>query len=370
MKQEKPVYYKDYLALDQILNAQKPLSKGSPAHPSADSFAHDEMLFIVTHQTYELWFKQVLFEIDWVLKEFQKPKIDDRNISAINEKLGRVVEIFKVLVQKVTIMETMTPAGFLEFRDHLIPASGFQSLQFRLLETKLGRKFNDRIKIERDFLRTRLSHEDFDTLLQANEGVSLQYLVSQWLERFPLFEQTSFEFWKSYEQAVNNMLAKEENIINNQEFYDIKQREFELRNLEFTKNNFQVLFDEGLYLQALNNREKSLSRDATMTALFITLYRHEPLLHQPYILLERLKEIDELLGSWRHRHFFMVQRLLGNKVGTGASSGHDYLKKIAESNRVFQDLFNMASYLLPEQDKPKLPQELLKALSFRYSEDS
>jgi tryptophan 2,3-dioxygenase len=126
----KEVYYKDYLQLDKILNAQE----------TESTDAHDEMLFIVIHQAYELWFKQVLYEVNSVIDLFKKPEIQDNSpdLYMVNHRLSRVVTILKVLVQQIDIMETMTPLDFLDFRDLLRPASGFQSVQFKLLEAGLG----------------------------------------------------------------------------------------------------------------------------------------------------------------------------------------------------------------------------------------
>jgi tryptophan 2,3-dioxygenase len=127
-----PVYYRDYLQLDKILNAQVPLSaaQGTPAH--------DERLFIIIHQVYELWFKQIQHELDDVLDIFSKEYIDEKQIGIAVSRLRRITEIQKVLVDQLNVLETMTALDFLEFRHLLSPASGFQSVQFREIENKLG----------------------------------------------------------------------------------------------------------------------------------------------------------------------------------------------------------------------------------------
>ena len=98
------------------------------------------------NQTYELWFKQIITEIDSILNIFKSDRVDERLMDLIVSRLRRVIEIQKLLIDQVGVMETMTPLEFLEFRDLLIPASGFQSLQFRTLETKLGLKRDQRLK--------------------------------------------------------------------------------------------------------------------------------------------------------------------------------------------------------------------------------
>ena len=124
----KPVYYGEYLQLDKIIDAQYPVSFEKGKEP-----AHDEMLFIIIHQAYELWFKQVLFEVNSVIEIMNKPAINDNSpeLQTVVHRLHRVVTILKVLVQQIDILETMTPMDFLDFRDMLRPASGFQSWQFK-----------------------------------------------------------------------------------------------------------------------------------------------------------------------------------------------------------------------------------------------
>ena len=128
------VHYHSYLKLDEILNAQKPISTSVGDH------AHEEMLFIIIHQVYELWFKQINYEIRSVMDMFDDDKVDEKSIIITVGRLERVIEIQKILIQQIAVMETMTPLDFLDFRNYLFPASGFQSFQFRTLEVLLGLK--------------------------------------------------------------------------------------------------------------------------------------------------------------------------------------------------------------------------------------
>ena len=118
MKHE-PIYYGDYLHLDKILGAQK---LKSIEHGKE---AHDETLFIIIHQAYELWFKQIIHEVNSIYEIFLQNRILPSDISVVNHRLNRVVEIQRVLNQQLRIIETMTPLDFMEFRDFLLPASGF-----------------------------------------------------------------------------------------------------------------------------------------------------------------------------------------------------------------------------------------------------
>jgi tryptophan 2,3-dioxygenase len=122
------VTYSTYLAIDELLAAQRPLSVGPDGRPE-----HDELLFIVIHQVYELWFKQLLHELAEVQRTLEAGESD-----TTLHLLNRVLKILKTLVAQIDVLETMTPLQFLSFRDRLESASGFQSGQFREVEAVLG----------------------------------------------------------------------------------------------------------------------------------------------------------------------------------------------------------------------------------------
>ena len=114
-----PVYYGDYLRLDRLLSSQEPESAKIGIN------AHDEMLFIIVHQAYELWFKQILHELDRVETDFGTIPVTDDAMARIVHGLNRIYEILKLVVAQLDVLETMTPFDFLDFRDLLMPASGF-----------------------------------------------------------------------------------------------------------------------------------------------------------------------------------------------------------------------------------------------------
>src|SRR5215210_2469406 len=193
---ERAPYYSTYLHLEKILQSQRPLSFEEPNTP-----AHDEMLFIIIHQAYELWFKQILFELDYVISVFKKEKIDDNSedLNLTRHRLNRVIKIFELLNQQVNILETMTPLDFLEFRNLLMPASGFQSVQFRLLEARLGLNMENRFNKDY-YKRTNdggFETKDFALINEMETGETLLHLVNNWLERMPFFEN---EFWRNYQR--------------------------------------------------------------------------------------------------------------------------------------------------------------------------
>jgi tryptophan 2,3-dioxygenase len=133
------LYYRDYLQLDRILSAQQPRSA------AAGTPAHDELLFIIVHQVYELWFKLALYELDDIIERFAQPYVPEHEVATAVFRLERIRKILELAVAQFELLETMTPLDFLEFRDLLHPASGFQSLQFRLLELRLGLDEEERV---------------------------------------------------------------------------------------------------------------------------------------------------------------------------------------------------------------------------------
>jgi len=358
---DKSLTYNDHLQLDRLLSCQERQSEkhGRPAH--------DEMLFIIVHQTYELWFKQILFELAHIDEIFAGPEVDDRSLGGAVHGLGRVVEIQKLLVQQLDVLETMTPLDFLDFRDLLFPASGFQSLQFRLLENRLGLRREARLKFDQRPYDARLSPEQQQRLREAEAEPSLADQVEAWLARTPFVNVEGYDFRDVYRQAVTDMLDSEAAVMRDNPALGETEKEAELQSLAAARTRFDSIFDEEQH-RAL--REQGLwrfSSQALQAALFINLYRDEPALQLPFALLSRLMDIDGAMTSWRYRHALMVQRMIGRKVGTGGSSGHDYLRQTAERHQVFGDLFALSTFFIPRSRLPELPAEIRQAMGYRYS---
>lgn len=353
-------YYGDYLGLPQLLNSQNPKSK------ELGSEAHDEMLFIIVHQVYELWFRQILHELDAVLMSFREPVLAEKELSGMVHRLERVVEIQKLILGQLRVLETMTPMDFLEFRDLLVPASGFQSVQFREIEIKMGLLTHQRKNVDRQYFMGRLSKPDQDRLYEAEKQPNLLVLLDAWLARTPFMQKNEFDFWKEYRKSVTQMLDSDRAIIENNPLLSDKERANQVENLNSTVATFESLFDSGVYQQQIDQGARKLSQKAMLGALFISLYREEPILYLPFRLLTALIDIDEGFTNWRYQHALMVHRMLGTKIGTGGSGGHYYLKKAAEHNRVFIDLFDISTFLVPKSKLPHLPEGLAKELNFYH----
>lgn len=356
-KKKEAVYYSDYLGLDRVLDAQKPLSPD----------AHEEMLFIITHQAYELWFKQILHDVDSIINIFKKEKVDEEFLGVIVQRLKRVTEIQKVMIEQFRIMETMTPADFLEFRDYLVPASGFQSYQFRILENKLGLENKSRLKYNNNTHYQSVLSESHQQLVNESENQdSLFFLVEKWLERTPFLNFNNFDFLESYKDSVNKMLQNDRNIIESNPHFTEEEKQSQLKQLEMTEVNFRGIFEPSTHEDLVSQKLRRMSYKSTLAALFITLYRDQPLMNLPYMLINYLIEIDELFSTFRYRHALMVHRMIGTKIGTGGSSGYNYLKATIESHKIFTDFFNLSTFLIPKSLLPELPLEIKSRLGFYY----
>jgi len=348
--QQKQVHYSDYLQLDKILNAQTLESDLLQQH------AHDEMLFIVIHQAYELWFKQLLFEIDSVAAIMQKPAVNDNSpeLQTVVHRLNRIVTILKVLVHQIDIMETMTPMDFLDFRDMLRPASGFQSWQFKLVEAKLGLKYQNRHAQE--YYISQLRQQQIDIIRQAEKEKSFIELLNAWLERMPFFEEG--ENWKNY-QPVGGLPASA--TTENGPFWTDYRHIYSSGLAEAEQNNLQ--FFDSVFSDA-SVGERQLSPRACRAAMFIMLYRGYPILQLPFQLLNGLLEIDEQMSTWRYRHMSMVHRMIGTRIGTGGSTGRDYLKGALDKHYIFADIARLTSFLIERRKLPVLSPEMEKRLGF------
>ena len=262
-----PLSYNKYLRVPELIDLQTCLS--SPAQ-------HDELLFITVHQAYELWFKQILHEIDAAIALMK----EDHPAEAA-QSLRRVVEIEKLLIAQIHILETMSPVRFLGFRDELNPASGFQSMQFREIEFSSGLKHE---KILREFAGDDYARRRLEARLQA-PSLSEAF--------FALLRRSGFDT-----PAIDSPREAKERRSN----YGKRQRAM---------------------VEVLTHPEK---------------------LYQEYQLAEALLEHDEYFSLWRSHHIKMVERMVGAKRGTGGSEGVGYLKTTLD-NKFFPELWEARTYL-------------------------
>jgi tryptophan 2,3-dioxygenase len=262
-----PLSYNKYLRVRELIGLQDCLS--DPAH-------HDELLFITIHQAYELWFKQMLHEIDAALAAMR----EDRAAAAARS-LSRVVEIEKLLVSQIHILETMTPINFLGFRDQLNPASGFQSMQFREVEFASGLK-----------------------------------------------DEAVLRAFRADEFASERLRARSRAPALGEEFYALLSR----RGLNAPPDDPS---------QSEEERRRSYGRRVRAALEVVT---HFETRFEEYQLSEALIAHDEFFSLWRYHHVKMVERMLGAKRGTGGSEGVGYLKTTLDK-KFFPELWEARTYL-------------------------
>jgi len=339
----KPQYYSQYLELDKIIDAQHPVSFENGNLP-----AHDEMLFIIIHQAYELWFKQILFEVDSVLNIMSNPMNDNStDLQLVVHRMQRVNTIMRVLVHQVDILETMPAMDFLDFRDMLRPASGFQSWQFKVLEAKLGLRFQHRHG--QDYYLSQLNEEDLSKIKEAENGPALLPLLNEWLVRMPFLKNQ--EWWKGFRPDMNDS------------FIEVYKDLYQQGLSEGEENNL-IGFDHVFFGVKHEGVHRFLSPEASQSALFIMLYRGYPLMELPFQLLDALLELDNQLANWRFRHLNMVRRMIGSRVGTGGSTGAGYLQGALEKHYVFKEISQLTSFLMDRRRLPVLPQAVSSKMGY------
>ena len=262
-----PLSYNDYLRVADLIRLQDCLS--DPAH-------HDELLFITIHQTYELWFKLILHEIDAAIGYISA----DRLPSAVRALL-RVVEIEKILVQQIHVLETMTPAGFLGFRDELNPASGFQSMQFHEIEFASGLKDESVLHGFR--------HEGF---------------------------------------AYKRLAARLAQPTLGDAFFQLLGRRG---------------MDAPLDQEAWGRPERDAAYGKRTRAV-VEVLTHFESAYEEFQLAEGLIAHDEYFQLWRVHHVRMVERMVGTKFGTGGTEGVGYLQTTL-NKKFFPELWEARTHL-------------------------
>ena len=362
-----PAYYGTYLAVDKLLGLQAPLSL-----VEGKLHAHDEMLFIIVHQSYELWFKQILHELHACCEVLQKPAADDNgpDMNVLVHRLKRIVEIWKLLNHQVDVLETMTPLDFLDFRSSLEGASGFQSIQFRQIEATLGLRMENRFRP--DYYKHTdtggFSKEDYNTIVEAEETTTLLQLVQQWLSRMPFFDNSFWTDWEAPAQCregASTQTTRDANTVQSR-FWKCYRKIYDASLSDRDeKKDLLNKFDETFF----KNGAGDFSAVSLRAALFIMLYRDEPLFRLPFALLNALIEIDEQLGNFRYRHLQMVRRMIGTRIGTGGSSGEQYLQGAVNKNYIYKELAGIITYLIERRNLPQLPKRLHEALRFSSAQD-
>ena len=248
------ITYADYLRLDQLLSAQQPLSD-----------LHDEMLFIVIHQTKDLWMKQLLHELRLAIDLVERDRFAEGY-----KAMARISRIQAVMTLSWDVLSTLTPVDYLKFRNVLGTSSGFQSAQFREIEFHLGLK-------EPNFVQ------------HYGEGSGDRARLEAALSE------------PSLREASHSALERAG--------FDLGDRSVE-----------------------------------AISKAWLEVYRDAERWFDLYELAEKLVDIDDALASWRHKHVLTVERIIGNKPGTGGSAGAPYLRATLDK-RAFPELWSLRTGL-------------------------
>jgi tryptophan 2,3-dioxygenase len=247
------ITYGGYLRLDLLLSAQQPISK--PVH-------HDELLFIVQHQVAELWMKLVIHELRAALVHLQADRL-----GAVQKILARVKQVQRQMFEQWGVLETLTPSEYLEFRHLLGPASGFQSLQYRLIEFLLGNKNADMVKV---FAHDPEAQAELRAVLEA-----------------PSLYDEFLRYLSRHGHAIPA---------------DMVERDWRVPH----------------------------SRDERLIPVLQRIYENTSEHWEEYAMAEQLLDIEQSFQLWRFRHMKTVERIIGFRRGTGGSSGVGFLKQALE----------------------------------------
>ncbi len=241
--------YAGYLDLGKLLNAQHPLSE--PEH-------HDELLFIIQHQTSELWMRLIIHELEQVLSRLAA---DD--LGPAQKGLARIKQIQRQLFEQWGVLATLTPSEYVKFRDVLGPASGFQSLQYRIIEFQLGNKNREMLSV---FRHDEAAHERLKRVLEAPS---------------------------LYDEFLRHLARRDYAVP-----ADCIERDF----------------------------TEPHRRRQDLLPVFKAIYDAPKRDWEAYEMCEELVDVEESFQLWRFRHMKTVERIIGHKRGTGGSSGVGFLR--------------------------------------------
>lgn len=357
--------YGAYLRLETLLSAQNPpdfqnLAPTEPIESKTRSIAHhDELLFIIVHQVYELWFKQINHELklarDLLGRRTQAATahVPEEDIPRVVLALQRVNEILRILAEQWRVMETMNPSSFLEFRDLIAPGSGFQSVQFREMEILAGLREEMRMDFEGVPYAANLLPNDLKRITAVSSEPTLREVLMDWLSRTPI-DHVHPSFAEEFVAAFSVYAEEQARLQDANPNLAPAQR----------KNARQRLLDQVEDARRYLMTGTDLVQRAHQAFVFISSYGHEPLMRWPAHLLESLIEFEENFRIFRFRHARMVERMIGSRVGTGGSPGVAYLDRTSSKYRIFGDLLEARGFLLAQSRVPPLPNPNL--LHFRF----
>jgi tryptophan 2,3-dioxygenase len=353
--------YWEYIRVEELLGLQG----GFDGDES--KISNDETLFIVVHQIYELWFKVILRELSSARDLFRQNPVPDIQLASAVRSFRRVVAIFEQAIAHFRVMETLTTRDYLEFRDRLIPASGFQSAQLREIEILLGLDDAVRIPLGREgSYMEALKGADGQPSPATRRvearlagGPSVKQVIYEWLSRTPIDGPSSQEavdtFLRRIVGAHRNEIHARTKLAEQQALTPVDVERLRAR------YEREVTFAEQ-FLMAEDDPDadaatRAFRRRVRAAIVFLESYRELPRLAWPRELVDAIVELEQSMVIWRQRHARMVERVIGRRTGTGGSAGVDYLDQTALRYRVFGDVWGVRSLLLRKPTLPSLERE-------------
>lgn len=344
--------YWDYIRVKELLALQTGLADDE------SELASDEIVFITVHQVYELWFKVALKDVEAARNLFAQPHVPDNAMAGACRKLERLLVIFRLCASHFPLIETLTTRDYLEFRDKLFPANGGQSAQFRELEILFG------LDVENTRL-TYVTGGSFEEVLRSPDGSTgwslarvkarqedrptFREAIDSWLYRTPIEgstpdkdddERRTDAFVDAYLDAHRRSLTA----LADDVCQDAPESEAATLRARYESEVEQAA--RFLRAEDVAEDQRSQRRRIRTAALYIEIYRELPLLAWPRQVLDLIVAVEQAFISYRQRHARMAERIIGRRVGTGGSSGVDYLDQTALAYRIFPDLWAVRTILV------------------------
>jgi tryptophan 2,3-dioxygenase len=368
----KPTTYWDYLQLDTLLDLQKGIEADEA------QLSNDEVMFIIIHQIDELWMKLAMRELVAVRDQFAQETVPETSMAAAVRSMSRATTLFGHLSGHFALMETMTTRDYLNFRDKLSPASGFQSAQMRQIEILMGLSMEERIPLGAEtYLQALRNKDGSETSASKRVEASLTDTptlldaIAAWLHRTPIDgstpdedddEATVVAFIEKYLKGHASEAAHAQALAMEHAMTEADHERLEARYDKEKASARAFMMAEDV--EDADDRPRR--RRIRAAAVFVESYRELPLLAWPRELLDAIVALEQSFVIFRQRHARMVERVIGRRTGTGGSAGVVYLDKTAMKYRIFKDVWAARTLLLRRQALP----ELERAESYGFAGES
>jgi len=337
---ERRMTYGGYLRLEDLLQLQDGPVGYSP------SPCNDETHFIVVHQAFELWFKLILSELKSAHGILNSDKVEEKAMPKLVHHLERVTSIFNLMSQQWKVMETLAPQEFLAFRDRLGTSSGFESWQMREMELLLG--LNHEQSSEMNPLghmrklagEGKISQSVLENFEQISAQPSIKQCLDEWLARTPIngsihTDEGDLEVVSNFiDGHIEAMKEHTESVISH--IVEIGHG---------VESQVRPRLESSIVQAEQFLRPNGVVSRSRAGLLFIESYRDLPLLSWPRILIDSFVELEQSMLLFRNSHARMVERMIGRRMGTGGSSGVDYLDMTLKY-RIFVDLWAVRTLLV------------------------